>query len=114
GRKRFLLFTLSGAANSSACATPALAWIDTPAIGAGASGNLPVAGWAFKDGAGVAAIELMLDGRIVSATTYGSAEPKVAAYWKISSDPQQPNVGFRGNVDLSAVAPGRYWLGLRI
>ena len=114
GRKRFLLFTLAGNGNSSACATPALAWIDTPAIGAKASGKLDVAGWAFKDGAGVTSVELMLDARSVSATTYGGAEPKVAQFWKISSDPQQPNVGFRGSIDLSSLAPGRHWLGLRI
>jgi hypothetical protein len=35
-------------------------------------------------------------------------------YWKISSDPHHPDVGFRAQVDARGLAPGRHWLGLRL
>ena len=114
GRKRFLLFALAGSARSGPCIAPALAWIDTPAIDAKVAGKSDVSGWAFKDGIGVAGVELTLDGRTIAIADYGSAEAKVASFWKISSDPQQPNVGFRASVDLTAIAPGTHWLGLRV
>jgi hypothetical protein len=114
GRKRFLLFALASGAGEGPCVTPALAWIDTPAIDAAVSGKIEVSGWAFKDGAGVAAVEITLDGRTLTAADYGALEPKVASFWKISSDPQQPNVGFRATIDLSGFAAGQHWLGLRI
>lgn len=113
GRKRFLLFMLDGASDG-ACIAPALGWIDTPAIDADVVGKLEVSGWAFKDGAGVAAVDLTLDGRMIAVADYGSAEPKVAGFWRISSDPQQPNVGFNKTVDLTGVPAGRHWLGLVI
>jgi 4-amino-4-deoxy-L-arabinose transferase-like glycosyltransferase len=114
GRKRFLLFALTGSAETGLCVAPALAWIDTPAIDGAVSGKVEVSGWAFKDGIGVAGIDVALDGRTVATADYGSPEPKVADYWKISSDPRQPNVGFHASVDLTTIAPGKHWLGLRI
>jgi 4-amino-4-deoxy-L-arabinose transferase-like glycosyltransferase len=114
GRKRFLLFALADSAKAGPCSTPALAWIDTPAIDAKVSGKIDVSGWAFKDGIGVAGVDLTLDGRTIATADYGSAEPRIAAFWRISSDPQQPNVGFRTSIDLTATAPGTHWLGLRI
>ncbi|HMB42996.1 MAG TPA: glycosyltransferase family 39 protein, partial [Luteimonas sp.] len=114
GRKRFLLFALTGSADTKTCIAPALAWIDTPAIDAKVSGKVDVSGWAFKDGIGIAGVDLTLDGKTIASANYGSAEPRVAAFWKISSDPQQPNVGFRASIDLTATAPGTHWLGLRV
>jgi hypothetical protein len=73
-----------------------------------------VAGWAFKDGAGIARVEVLLDGAVVALADYGSAQPQVAAYWRMSSDPAHPDVGFRAKVDASALKPGTYWLGLRL
>ena len=114
GRKRFLLFALVDSKDVGTCVAPALAWIDSPAIDADASGTLAVSGWAFKDGIGIAGVDVTVDGRAIATADYGAAEPKVAGYWKISSDPRQPNVGFRKTIDLSGVAPGRHWLGLRL
>ncbi|WP_340649387.1 ArnT family glycosyltransferase [Pseudoxanthomonas winnipegensis] len=121
GRQRFLLFRLPRrdaaaleAARAQPCVTPAMAWIDTPVGGADVSGVFDVAGWAFKDGVGLDAVEVLIDGRIVARTRYGLPAPGVATYWKISNDPQHPDVGFRVRVDASGLAPGQHWLGLRL
>jgi len=91
-----------------------MAWLDTPASGATLEGRLDIAGWAFKDGVGLERVEVLLDGKVVAQAQYGLDSPGVAAYWKISTDPQHPAVGFRASVDTSALAPGRHWLGLRL
>jgi hypothetical protein len=115
GAQRFLLFAMQEKM-SGACVTPAMAWIDRPVSGARASAGAPleIAGWAFKDGVGVARVALQLDGRVVNEAKYGLADPRVRAYWGISNDPQHPNVGFRAQLDTRGLAPGRHWLGLRL
>ncbi|MEO7251888.1 MAG: hypothetical protein ABIW30_04685 [Arenimonas sp.] len=40
--------------------------------------------------------------------------PHVAEYWRDSTDPRQPNVGFAASIDASSFAPGKHWLGLRL
>lgn len=117
GRQRFLLFALPGAAPARAdapCTAPAMAWIDTPAGGQRSARRFDVAGWAFKDGVGLAKVEVLLDGRVVARADYSLDSPGTADYWKISTDPAHPRVGFRAQVDASAFAPGRHWLGLRL
>jgi 4-amino-4-deoxy-L-arabinose transferase-like glycosyltransferase len=114
GRKRFLLFPVLEPAPSGPCIAPALAWIDAPLPGARAGGSVQVQGWAFKDGAGLRVVEVTLDDEVRARADYGHAMPHVPAYWRISTDPNQPRVGFRAEVDLSGVAPGTHWLGLRL
>lgn len=114
GRKRYLLFRLQPAAPGQACTAPALAYLDVPAPTARLPRRFDVAGWAFKDGAGLARVEVLLDGRRIADAEYGRALPNVAAYWRISTDPAQPRVGFRATVDASALPAGRHWLGLRL
>ena len=115
GRKRFFLFHLPGKpAGSGPCAAPALAWIDTPAPGTTVSGSFVAEGWAFKDGAGLRAVEVTLDGKSVGQATYGHAMPNVTAYWAISTDPNQPNVGWRATLDATRLPAGEHWLGLRL
>jgi 4-amino-4-deoxy-L-arabinose transferase-like glycosyltransferase len=114
GRKRYLLFRFDPARARAGCVAPALAYIDAPATGARVPARFEVAGWAFKDGAGIARVEVLLDGRPVAEARYGEPMPNVAAYWRISTDPQQPRVGFRAQVDASALAGGAHWLGLRL
>jgi len=113
GRKRYLLFRIDGRSEGG-CVAPALMYIDRPR----GKGTLParfeVAGWAFKEGVGLTRVEVTLDDRVVAQAEYGLPMPHVAAFWKVSSDPHQPNVGFRAQVDASALAPGRHWLGLRL
>src|SRR5690606_2253268 len=113
GAQRFLLFALPAQASSGACTTPAMAWIDVPATGTRVGARFDVEGWAFKDGVGLEAVEVTLDGAVVARADYGIANPGVASFWKISTDPHHPAVGFRASVDARAFPPGRHWLGLR-
>ena len=116
GSQRFLLFALAPDVDTDApCTTPAMAWIDAPVSGARTGRPFEVAGWAFKDGVGLSRVEVLLDGEVVAEAEYGLDEPGVAGYWKVSTDPGHPQVGFRATVDGQVLArPGRYWLGLRL
>jgi hypothetical protein len=116
GRQRYLLFAFDGkpAKAGAPCVTPAMAWLDAPVAGAEVDSTFEVAGWAFKDGVGLAGVDVLLDGRPVARANYGLPSPGTAVFWKISSDPQHPGVGFRARVDAGKVAPGRHWLGLRL
>jgi len=123
GRQRFMLFylprrddaaTQSTAAAPAGCTAPAMAWIDVPVAGATVPGHFQVSGWAFKDGVGLKAVDVLIDGRAVAKAAYGLPNPGAAAYWKISNDPHHPDVGFRAQVDARAFSSGRHWLGLRL
>ena len=114
GAQRFLLFALPAQRAVGPCTTPAMAWVDVPLSAASVGSRFEVAGWAFKDGVGLDAVEITLDGRVVARANYGFTMPGVAAFWKISTDPRQPRVGFRARVDASGYPPGRHWLGLRL
>lgn len=112
GRKRFFLYRLVPAAESGACVLPALAWIDQPQAAASVAGEVVVRGWAFKDGAGVARVEITVDGVAVAPAQYGLPAPHVAAYWRISRDSAHPNVGFSARLDSTTLTPGKHWLGV--
>lgn len=115
GAQRFLMFDLSNPPIASApCTTPAMAWFDAPASGAKVGAQFETAGWAFKDGVGLARVEITLDGKTVAQAEYGLANPGVAKFWRISNDPQHPNVGFKARIDASGFGPERHWLGLRL
>lgn len=114
GAQRFLLFDLSQQPRSGVCTTPAMAWIDAPASDAVAGGDFEVAGWAFKDGVGLDRVEVTIDGTVMAQAQYGLASPGTADFWRISTDPDHPNVGFRARVDASRFGNGRHWLGLRL
>src|SRR3546814_12245787 len=91
-----------------------MAWIDAPVSGASVGWSFEVAGWAFKDGAGLSGVEVLLDGKLVAKAEYGLSSPGTAVYWKISTDPQHPDVGFRAHVEAGALSPGRTLLGLSL
>lgn len=112
GRQRFLLFALDGRIREGACTTPSLAFIDAPSPGASVGTSFEVAGWAFKDGVGLRRVDILLDGRMVAQARYGEANPGVAAFWKISTDPNHPRVSFRARVEGASAGP--HWLGLRL
>jgi hypothetical protein len=116
GRKRFLLFELAAQASSMtpSCVLPALAWIDAPVPQATVGARFEVSGWAFKDGASLDRVEILLDGSPVATAQYGLAYAHVAEFWEVSTDIAHPRVGFRAEVDASRVAPGDHWLGLRL
>ena len=120
GRQRFLLFALHEPRRPDAiCTAPAMAWVDAPEPGDGLPSRFAIAGWAFKDGVGLASVEVLIDGRSAARARYGLARPDVAGYWRAqreggSTDPQHPNVGFRAELDLGALPPGPHRLGLRL
>ncbi len=114
GHQRFLLFALPQKKAVGACTAPAFAWIDTPVSEAATGTRFKVAGWAFKDGVGLDRVEVLLDGKIVAQARYGESSPGTATYWKISTDPNHPEVGFKADVDVASLKPGRHWLGLRL
>jgi len=119
GRQRFLLFALPSEPVEGPCTAPAMAWVDAPESGATVARRFAVDGWAFKDGVGLRRVEILIDGRPIADARYGLARPEVVGFWAKwraggSTDPRQPNVGFRAEVDLSARPPGTYRLGLRL
>lgn len=116
GRKRFLVYRLYVPPRpDAACIAPAMSWIDAPAAGARVGREFAVAGWAFKDGAGIARVEVLLDGWPLAEAGYGLPMPHVAEFWRISTDPAHPRVGFRAEVELpAAIAHGAHRLGLRL
>ena len=113
GSQRFLLFAATSTAQGP-CTTPGMAWYDQPVAGARVPRRFEARGWAFKDGVGLDGVDVLLDGRVVARAEYGRDDPGVARYWKISTDPHHPRVGFRAMVDATRFAPGRHWLGLRM
>ena len=112
GRQRFLLFAFDGQMRDGACTAPALAFVDAPAPSATVANAFDVAGWAFKEGVGLRAVEVLLDGRVVAQAGYGEAIAGVADFWKTSTDPNHPDVYFRARVEGASV--GGHWLGLRL
>ena len=114
GRKRYLLYRITADRKAGGCSAPALAWIDAPTRKATVSAHFIVRGWAFKEGAGLAKVEVTMDGKRVATADYGAAMPNVAEFWRVSNDPHHPNVGFTAEVDAGAFAPGAHWLGLRL
>ncbi|MBN6149288.1 glycosyltransferase family 39 protein [Xanthomonas sp. AmX2] len=113
GSQRFLLFRLPAQRLPGPCVLPAMAWINTPASGDHVAPHFDVSGWAFKDGAGIARVDVLLDGKVAAQAEYGQRYD-VTAFWKISTDTQHPHVGFRTQLDTQALAPGTHWLGLRL
>lgn len=119
GRQRFLLFALPPARSEGDCTAPAMAWIDAPEAGDVVARRFALRGWAFKDGVGLARIEVLIDGQPIADAEYSIDRPEVVGFWQKwreggSTDPRQPKVGFRAEVDLGDRPPGTYWLGLRL
>jgi hypothetical protein len=114
GRKRYFLFRYEPGHRRGGCNAPALAYIDAPAPGALVSGTFSVSGWAFKDDAGLARVQVLVDGVPAADALYGEPRPDVAAYWRISTDAAHPRVGFHARLDAAQLRPGRHWLGLRL
>jgi hypothetical protein len=114
GRKRYFLYRYDPARSVRGCVAPALAYVDAPLPNALVPARFAVNGWAFKDGAGIARVEVLLDGKPLAQATYGDVRPGVASFWRISTDAAHPRVGFHAEVDASRFDEGRHWLGLRL
>jgi hypothetical protein len=116
GRQRFLLFALPRLGHAGPgtgdCTAPSIAWIEQPAVGAKVGRRFEVSGWAFKDGIGLHAIWVTVDGRRVGRAEYGLTSVGPKMIWRFSNDPQHPKIGYRAQLDLGDLPAGRHWLGL--
>lgn len=94
---------------------PVLAWLDAPAPGTPAGEGLEIAGWAFCDSGGVAAVEALVDGGKAGSLGYGLPRPDVRErVAPRSRDPAHPRVGFAGRVGTAGLAPGEHLLTVRV
>lgn len=112
GVRRYLLYLQQPGAEG--CQLPPVAYLDQPRPGARLPRSFELSGWAFEDGAGVAAVEVLLEGRAVSQAVYGLDYPGVRAQWPGSTDPNHPAVGLRAFVEVPEGLVGRLPLGLRL
>ena len=87
---------------------PSKAYIDAPASGETIStNNYKVSGW-FIDSAGVAKVEILIDGNKVGVAAYGNSRPDVQ---KVHSDyAGAANSGFQYSLDTSGLANGAHTL----
>ena len=113
GAQRFVLSRLGGSVEA-ACDMPGLAYVDAPLPGAEVGRRFVVEGWAFREGAGLAGVEILLDGLPPIPAEYGLGSPGVAGYWGLPAEGGAGKAGFRAEIDASALPPGRHWLGLRL
>ena len=106
GRKRYLIYRIESLDKRPGCTAPALAWLDSPAAKASVPSRFTATGWAFKDGVGLSAVEVTVDGTVVASANYGEAMPNVAEYWRISTDPRQPMRRLQGRRRCQRVLAG--------
>lgn len=115
GQKRFLIYRAStGDMPAASCARPAMARFYSIEDGDVLSGSFSLRGWAFKDGSGIRAVDISLDGEPIAETRYGLPADHVQESMPDSDDPNHPNVGFQAQLDLAGRTPGRYRLGIRV
>ncbi len=115
GQKRFLVYRAStGNMPPADCVRPALARFYRIEAGDMLRGSFNLRGWAFKDGSGIEAVEISLDGEPLTEARYGLPADHVQESWPDSDDPNHPNVGFQALLDLSGRTPGTYRLGIRV
>ena len=111
GAKRFLLVEIG----EGACVPPAIVHVSTPwSVRAGGAPEA-VRGWAIKDGAGIAAVDLLVDGQVLASMRYGGEDHLPETFYAgRSRDPHLPYVGFEGVADFSRLARGWHVLGVRL
>jgi hypothetical protein len=113
GAKRYLLYVVDGAA-AAECQFPALAYLDAPVDGARLGAQFELAGWAIQDGAGLAKVEVLLDGQAIGDATSDVESPGVRWQWPRSDDPRHPRVGLYARVRVPPALLGQRTLGLRL
>lgn len=119
GEKIFSFYRATGlqAADSDTsaanCPMPTLAWLDAPLRDEGISGVYNVSGWAINV-AGIAAINVLLDGQTVASVRRTINRPDVVQRQDADDDPGSPLLGFAADIDTRQLRNGRYQLGLEI
>ncbi len=104
------------AAEAAGCDTPIVAHLDFPQRDQAYSAGRPllVAGWAIADGAGVAAVSVLLDGTPAASAETHLLAPHVQTQWPQSRDPDHPFVGFSRELDIGNLAPGRHRIEIEV
>jgi 4-amino-4-deoxy-L-arabinose transferase-like glycosyltransferase len=113
GAKRYLLYLIDGSRNGE-CEFPALAYLDAPVDGARLGAQFELAGWAIQDGAGLAKVEVLLDGQAIARASSDLESPGVLWQWPRSDDPRHPRVGLHARVQVPPALHGERTLGLRL
>lgn len=112
GARRYLMYVQQPGV--SGCQLPPVAYLDQPRPDARLGRRFELSGWAFEDGQGVRAVEVLLAGRVVAQADYGLDYPGVRAQWPGSTDPNHPRVGLFAEVNVPGDLRGRLGLGLRL
>ena len=108
GAKRFRL--LEYGTGSGSCDHPAFGYIDLPGGGASVVAPFALEGWVFDDDEGVAAVNVLVDGRPATEASFGVARPDVANYFGGTTDPD----GVRALQATVPAEPGSREITLRI
>lgn len=115
GARRFVLMAIPRQRPVGECVTPVVANIDRPQAGSRVPRQFEVNGWAVKDGVGVARVEITVDDQVLAEAEYGQRNAWPHEFLRgMSRDPNRPDTQFSAQVDVSALPPGRHWLGLRV
>src|SRR5690606_15646508 len=82
GAQRYVLFEseTTPAADDAPSTPPAMACLGVPVRGGRVEGAFDDSGWALKDGVGLSAVEVLLDGKPVATAEYGLPRPGPATY----------------------------------
>lgn len=101
---------------SPRCEVPVMARVDFPVRDARVSREEPlrIQGWAIADDSGVAAVQVLLNEVPVGAAQTQLLSPHVLGQLPQSRDPDHPFVGFRLDIDLAAIAPGRHRIDIEV
>lgn len=113
GERRFILAALP-VKDATVCSTPALAYVDSPRPVAKLGRRFTVEGWAFREGVGIDAVEVLIDGEPVARAEYGLPASGLADFWGLRNEPNQMALGFRAEVNAEHLSKGPHWLGLRL
>ena len=91
-----------------------IVYVDSMASGAAVIGTVTISGWAIDNttaiGAGIATVQVTVDGIVVGNATYGSPRPDVCAAYQ--GRPGCPNVGFTYQLDTTSLSAGTHTLGV--
>ncbi len=96
------------------CPFPIQAWIDRPEVGASVHNELDIAGWAYSEDIGIAAVELLIDKQVVASLDYGIERNDVVSVRNVRTDPNAPNLGFGLRLDSRRLSNGEHSLAVRI
>ncbi len=117
GEKSFSFYyggTIGSAAPDSICPLPSLGWLDLPQAGQEAAETIMVSGWVVNEGLGVSSVEVLLHGQIAASANYGLPRTDVVEAMEVKTDPNAPNLGFDGMINLAALPEGDAVLGIRV